>query len=121
MLSPQSEAVDRAWNRDSEWIAPLLWRSEFRNALAGALRRKLITTEAAIELAEKAEAQLTGHEFLVSGHAVMELVASSRCSAYDLEFVVLARDRGVPLVTVDRQLRREFPKLTISLEEFAPE
>jgi predicted nucleic acid-binding protein len=32
---------------DPEWVAPVLWRSEFRNILAGYVRRKTITFEQA--------------------------------------------------------------------------
>jgi len=35
MPSSYSADVDKALAKDSDWIAPLLWRSEFRNALAG--------------------------------------------------------------------------------------
>lgn len=36
--------------RDAEWVAPILWRSEFRNILAGFMRRGLLTAAAAIDL-----------------------------------------------------------------------
>jgi predicted nucleic acid-binding protein len=119
MHSPYSEPAERAWARDPEWIAPLLWRSEFRNVLAGALRRKLITRETAIEVVEKAEAQFAGREFPVSSRAVMGLVARSRCSAYDCEFVALAYDQSVPLLTVDRDVLRDFGEVAVSLERFS--
>jgi predicted nucleic acid-binding protein len=119
MRSPYSEAADKAWATDPDWIAPLLWRSEFRNVLAGALRRKLIALDTAIEIVEKAEMQFAGREFPVSSRAVMRLVVNSRCSAYDCEFIALARDQSVPLLTVDRQLLRDFPKTAISMEKFA--
>lgn len=32
---------------DSDWVAPLLWRSEFRNIRAGYMRRKTINFEIA--------------------------------------------------------------------------
>jgi predicted nucleic acid-binding protein len=118
MPSPHSEAADTLWQRDPDWIAPLLWRSEFRNALAGALRQRVITLEAALEIAALAEAQMEGHEFLVTSAAVLSLVARSSCSAYDCEFVALAQQQKVPLLTVDRQLLRAFPATTISLEKF---
>ncbi len=119
MPSPHSAAVEKALAKDPDWIAPLLWRSEFRNALAGSLRHKLITVEDAINIAERAELQFAGREFIVSSRAVIQLAALSRCSAYDCEFIALARERSVPLVTVDRQILRVFADVTISLEEFA--
>ena len=118
MASPHSEAANAAWHRDPDWIAPVLWRSEFRNALAGALRRRLVTIEAAVEIATLAEAQMTGREFLVSSGSVLALVARSRCSAYDCEFVALAREQRVRLVTVDRQLMHAFPETAVSLDNF---
>jgi predicted nucleic acid-binding protein len=118
MASPIAGAASKAWQRDPEWIAPLLWRSEFRNALAGALRQRVITLDAALEIAALAEAQMEGHEFLVTSAAVLSLVARCPCSAYDCEFVALAQQQKVPLLTVDRQLLRAFPATTISLEKF---
>jgi len=96
----------------------MLWRSEFRSALAGALRHKLITADAAIDIIERAETQFAGREFLVSSREVIRLVASSRCSAYDCEFVALAEEQRVPFLTVDRQILGDFPKAAVSLEKF---
>ena len=118
MASSRSEAAESAWAKDPDWIVPLLWRSEFRNALAGALRKKLIALETAISIAEKAEAQFAGREFLVSARAVMALVAASRCSAYDCEFLALAQEHQVGLVTEDRDMLREFPAIALSLDSF---
>lgn len=36
-----SESVDAVFKLDSKWVAPLLWKSEFRNVLALYLRKKL--------------------------------------------------------------------------------
>ena len=118
MPSPHSPAAEGTFAKDPDWIAPLLWRSEFRNALAGALRHKLVTVETATEIMEKAERQFSGREFIVSSRAVISLVASSRCSAYDCEFVALAQENHVPFVTVDRDLLRDFPRTAVPLRKF---
>ena len=118
LASPQAHEADAALRKDSDWIAPVLWRSEFRNVLAGALRRRLVVEAVAHDIIEKAEAQFAGREFLVSSATVMRLVVSSRCSAYDCEFVALAQEQRVPLVTADRQLLRDFPEDARSLQEF---
>ncbi|MBS4027938.1 MAG: hypothetical protein KGZ58_04790 [Ignavibacteriales bacterium] len=39
-----------AYNKDSNWIAPFLWRSEVCNAIAGYMRKKLVTLDEAITL-----------------------------------------------------------------------
>ena len=96
--------------RDPEWAAPVLWRSEFRNILAGYLRRKTISFDQACNLQNEAESLLTGSEFEVDSTAVLALVRDSDCSAYDCEFIALAIKLGTKLVTSDKKLLRAFPK-----------
>jgi predicted nucleic acid-binding protein/plasmid stability protein len=114
-----SPDTDKALANDPDWIAPLLWRSEFRNALAGAIRQKLITMDVANNIMDKAEGHFLDREFAVSSRAVLDLVASSACSAYDCEFVALAEEQRVLLITADRQILRDFPRVAMSLEKFA--
>lgn len=118
IASSRSAAAETALAKDPDWIVPVLWRSEFRNVLATATRRKALTIEAAKEIARKAEASFQRCEFAVSSDAVLQLVATSGCTAYDCEFVALAEVHQVPLVTVDRQILEAFPKVAISLEKF---
>ena len=92
-----------------QWAAPPLWRSEWRNVLATYLRRDLLNLPAALALIEKAEAILSAHEQPVSSEQVLELASSSRCSAYDCEFVAAAQQLGVPLVTEDQKILAAFP------------
>ncbi len=101
--------------RDPEWAAPVLWRSEFRNILAGYLRRKTLTFDQACDLQSEAEDLLAGTEFEVDSKAVLELVRDSDCSAYDCEFIALANKLQVKLVTMDAKLLKAFPKRTASL------
>jgi predicted nucleic acid-binding protein len=54
----------------------------------------------------------------VSSEKVLELAMQSNCSAYDCEYVALAQDLGVPLVTADKQILKAFPKIAISMEKF---
>ena len=116
--SPNSAAAETALAKDPDWIAPVLWRSEFRNVLALAIRKKALTIDAAQEIARKAEISFERREFAVSSDTVLQLVAASNCTAYDCEFVALAEVYRVPLVTVDRQVLHEFPKIAVSLERF---
>ena len=118
MASPFSAAADAAWAKDPDWIVPILWRSEFGNALAGSIRQRSLTVEEASAIANLAEAMLDRKEFTVSTSAVLQLVSRSNCSAYDCEFVALAQAEGVRLVTTDRQILREFPEVAISLKTF---
>lgn len=101
--------------RDPDWAAPLLWRSEFRSVLAGYTRRRRLTFEQARELQAEAESLLTGAEHEVESQRVLELVRDSDCSAYDCEFAALAMQLGTALVTADVKLLKAFPKLAVPL------
>ena len=108
-------AAEALLEQDSDWAAPILWRSEFRNILAGYLRRKAITFEQANSLQREAESLLEGAEFEVESLAVLELVRDSECSAYDCEFIALAMKLDTKLITMDKKLLRAFPKRAIAL------
>ena len=108
-------AAEALLEQDSDWAAPILWRSEFRNILAGYLRRKAITFEQANSLQREAESLLEGAEFELESLAVLELVHDSDCCAYDCEFIALAMKLDTKLITMDKKLLRAFPKRTIAL------
>ena len=114
--TPQAE---NALRKDPEWCAPVLWRSEFRNILAVYIRRGSLSYKGALELSHEGELLLAGGEYQVESGAVLNLVALSGCSAYDSEFVALAQELGVPLVTSDRRILSQFPSSAVSLDVFA--
>lgn len=111
--------AEDALARDPHWVSSILWRSEFRNILAGYLRRGDLDQSAVDRCLDGVEAQLAGHEYLVPSGLVMRKVAASTCSAYDCEYVALAEDLKTTLVTSDRQILTEFPTLATSLKAFA--
>ena len=113
-FSPQADAL---FKRDPEWIVPILWRSEFRNLLAGYVRRKTLTFDEVLRVQAEAEALLAGNEHEVDSRRVLELVRDSNCSAYDCEFVALAVRIGTKVVTMDGKLLKEFPQHTTALSE----
>ena len=114
-----SQLAEQALTRDPHWVSSILWRSEFRNILAGYLRRGDLDQSAVDRCLNGAESQLAGHEYLVPSALVMGQVSASTCSGYDCEYVALAEDLSVTLVTSDKQVLREFPALTTSLKAFA--
>jgi predicted nucleic acid-binding protein len=108
-------AAEALLQREPEWAAPPLWRSEFRNILTGYVRRNMLTFEQACSLQAEAESLLEGFEFEVHSREVMEWVRDSECSAYDCEFVALAERLSAKLVTMDKKVLKAFPKRAISL------
>jgi len=119
MPSPYTEAAERLLLREPDWAAPLLWRSEFRNVLSLYLRKGLIRFEEALEIQEEMELLFHGREYDVASLDVLSLVNQSDCSAYDCEFVALAKGLGVRLVTMDRKLVSCFPYIAVLLTEAA--
>ena len=110
--------AEQVLQQDSAWAVPLLWRSEFRNVLAFYLRQKLLSLNDAEEIMEKAEAFLLGREYEISSTHVLRLAHASQCSACDCEFVSLAQELGVPLVTADRKVLKAFPQVAMTPSAF---
>jgi predicted nucleic acid-binding protein len=113
-----TEQAERVLRRDPVWAAPFLWRSEFRNVLAVYMRQRRLSLDQALQLMDNAEILLQGREYTVSSVRVLSLVAGTRCSAYDGEFVALAQDLGLSLVTSDARLLAEFPATAIAMDMF---
>ncbi|MDH3902190.1 MAG: type II toxin-antitoxin system VapC family toxin [Xanthomonadales bacterium] len=116
LTGDRSQQAEQLLSLDSHWCAPVLWRSEFRSVLSLYLRKNLLTLEEVMLILEQAEELLGDHEYEVPSDDIMRLVNQSECSAYDCEFVALAKYLGVPLVTADKKLLREFPGVAKSLE-----
>jgi predicted nucleic acid-binding protein len=118
LSSDRSTQAEQAFIRDPHWVAPLLWRSEFRNVLALYIRKQLLSLAEAQQIIDEATNLMQSQEHLANSSDVLRLVASSTCSAYDCEFVALATSLNVPLVTVDKQILEQFPQVALSLDEF---
>ncbi len=101
------------------WYAPKLWRSEFRNVLAGFLRRGDRSLAQAQATMMAAEAALSDCEREVRSTRVLDFVFQSDCSAYDCEFIALAAALNLPLVTEDRRLLRGFPAVAVPMADLA--
>jgi predicted nucleic acid-binding protein len=119
LSNEQSPLAERALQKDSEWAAPMLWRSELRNVLAFYVLKNILELEHAQGIMNGALELLRGREYEVSSYEVLRFASESKCSAYDCEFISAANDLKVPLVTVDRQLLRAFPKVAVPLSSFS--
>ncbi len=121
LAGERSELAERVALRDSDWIAPGLWRHEMANVLATAMRvRGLSLTEALYAFAA-AERLVVDAEIEPGLADRLELAARGQVSAYDAEFVAVALRLDLPLVTADRRLAQAFPKSVLRVEEFVGE
>ena len=112
---PFTARAEALFAKDPDWAVPILWRSEFRNILAGHMRRDELGFDDACRLQQQADALLAGAEYQVDSRDVLTLIRDSGCSAYDCEYVALAMHLDTRLVTMDKQLIREFPKRVVGL------
>ena len=113
-----SALADAIFRKDPEWAVPMVCRSEVRNILTLYMRREGMTLAQAWQTMERAENLWRRREYAVPSDDVLELTATHDITAYDGEFVVLARLLGIPLVTFDKPVRKAFPTLAIDPESF---
>lgn len=104
--------------KDSQWVAPPLWESEFRNVMAGYMRRGILGLEQAKQITSSALKTMEAREILPPSNLVLELVAVSDCSAYDCEYAALARHLNIKLITNDQKVLQNFPDTALSLNAF---
>lgn len=116
---PLTAIARQVFARDPDWHVPILWRSELGNTLAGYCRSGAIAWDQALRVLAATQRALGGREHLPSGVDVLRICEASALSAYDAEFVALARGIGVPLVTEDRAILKAFPDIAVTMEGFA--
>ncbi len=114
-LTSKAEQVEE---KDPVWIVPVLWRYEFQNILANAIRAKQIKPEQALDIWEKVSKILVENECEPSASKVIDLVAQYGITAYDGQFIAVALEMGIPCVTEDRELQEKFPGIAISMDGF---
>jgi len=112
--------VRKARSLDKMWHAPALWRSEIRSALLKHHRAKTFSLITAVELTLLAEKLVTNSATDLPSDLILSLASESGCSAYDCEFVAVALQLNVPLLTYDRKLLKAFPKIAIHPGDWLP-
>ena len=113
-----TEIAQAVRQKDPDWHAPILWRSELRNVLTAYLRRGLLTRSQIAGILGVADQALAEREHIIPDDLVLDVVASSTLTAYDAEFVALAVALSVPLVTGDNAVLKAFPDRAVTMEAF---
>jgi predicted nucleic acid-binding protein len=73
--------------------------------------------DALVKMTE-AEMVMAGREQAVISDEVLEECGRSGVSAYDAEYIVVARNLGLPLITSDEKLQQAAPGVACSPEAF---
>jgi predicted nucleic acid-binding protein len=108
----------QVFEKDPDWYAPLLWQSEMRSIVTKHFRFQGMTFEKSQLAMNEAHDLMFEHERNVSSNLVIELVALSKCTSYDCEYVALAKEMNLTLVTFDKDIMRDFPRIAISPQNF---
>lgn len=113
MLLPdeQSAAADALAERFTQGSVPVptIWPLEVRNALLAALRQRRITPS---ELGERLEVlsllpvEVEPPADMATLERTVALARRHHLSVYDACYVDLAKQRGLPLATLDKKLRK---------------
>lgn len=119
--NPFSQGVLDALEAGVEAVVPCLWPLEVTNILTAAERRGRITTEVAEEfLADLRELSLTVDPMdveLAFGR-IRQLAWEHKLTAYDAAYLELAIRKGIPLVTLDADLKKA--AISSAVEVFQP-
>ena len=118
LSTPATVDAEAVLEKDPEWVAPALWRSEFRNVLATQIKVMGLPVDDAMALFEKAEEVIGEPEAGVDTRAVLHLAHAKKLSAYDAEYVALAQTLKIELVTLDKGILQAAPEISISPKAF---
>ena len=114
----RSRRTDELHNADPFWTVPRLWRYEFMNVLAVHVHKGMVPLESALSVWREASSAFQSCEYETDSQQVLRIAAENKVSAYDAEFITLAVQLGVRLVTEDRELLQKFPEIAASIELF---
>ena len=109
----------RLLERDGEWAAPGILMSELRNVLLGFTRRGSLTRDQAKAMIDDASLVLGDRIAEAGSVQVLDVALECGLTAYDAEFVALARTLGVPLATLDNAILRGAPDVAAALQRLA--
>jgi predicted nucleic acid-binding protein len=113
-----SAAVSALHEKNSVWEAPALWKIEFLNVLALYVKKGVLDHSESLNALDYAERLIGSREHAVDPRQVINAMADSSCSSYDCTFVVLAQHLDTNLITYDKKLLREFPRIAITPERY---
>lgn len=118
IVGEKTELACAVQEKDRSWIVPALWRHEFLNILATTVRARILTTSEAGAVWIDALRLLEKRERPLHYEGAVACAVEARISAYDAQYVTLARMHNCCCVSEDSRLRRAFPGIVLSMKEF---
>lgn len=103
---------------DSDWAVPLLCKHELANVLLQQMKQNRLSREDLPAAWTDFEAIIGNNEHAVSLPSVALLAHERGITAYDAQYVWLAQDLSIKLITEDRELLASSPREALSMEQF---
>ena len=114
-----TEKAEALFTIDSEWCVPFLWRTLFRSMLAHAISIHAIDLKHGKKLFISAESFLSGKEYGINDILSLQIQKEKNCSASDAEFIALAEEIDIPLITENVKVKKMFPDRVMSVAEYS--
>ncbi len=95
------------WRVDSEWMVPMLCRHELANVVATYVKRGAMEVADVADLWSGIELVISGNEIEVDLPSAVAIAIERKLSAYDAQYLLLAEQHGVPLVSQDKKLVKQ--------------
>lgn len=107
----QRSLLERVHSRDPEWVAPILWRSEFRNVCMKMNRFGNVPLPVLMKGMEEAEEAMRAYTLRVQSNQVLVMANRYKLTAYDAEYASLATELDCRLLTFDKAMISKCPEL----------
>lgn len=114
----KSELARQVYAKDGHWVAPGIWRHEYLNILATSCLFAKLPFVTAHRIWSDAEDLMEGNEYSPDMSSVLSLALEGSITAYDAEYIFLAKSLGIPCVTEDKLLRAKFHGTALTMAEF---
>ena len=111
-------SAQKILDKDPYWILPPLWREEYANVLSKLARKEKRVIDEVISHFDYTVEELKNCEVNVDTKKALKISMEYKISIYDAHFVLLAIDFNTLLVTEDKEILKNCPKLTSSVKDF---
>jgi len=119
LIAGEKTAEARAMRElDADWLVPDLWRDEFLNILSTYVRHGGTNLETATALWLSAVALFERKDSTPDPITTLHLAARHQLSAYDAQYLVVATDHDVRLITEDRAMLKAAPQQCMTMRDF---
>lgn len=109
-----SEASERLYKVDPDWVAPRLWSDEFLNVLCTYERNGLLDAQDAANILADSLLLMDGKSYDIPPHRTLSTARRSGCSGYDSQYIALAEELGIKLYTHNKRILVACPGLAVT-------